>query len=125
MIDLLPTLARVDEMAKSTTTKAVDQQADAKRSTLGPIANTFAKHMAKLRTAQALSGADLAAKADISRQFVWEIETGKKEASLTIAWKIAQALGVPLHDMLPKRKRRRNSRPTLTGGSHQLDSASS
>ena len=47
-----------------------------------------------------MSARDLAAKAEISSPYVSEIESGKKEGSLSAMKKIAEALTVNLDDLV-------------------------
>ncbi|NKN39717.1 helix-turn-helix transcriptional regulator [Agrobacterium sp. a22-2] len=53
------------------------------------------------RDFRALSAKDLAASAGISATYLSEIESGKKEGSLSALRKIAKALKVDLEDILP------------------------
>lgn len=52
------------------------------------------------RSHRGLSGRDLAAAAGISAPFVSEIESGKKDASLSVMKKIADVLKVDLDDLV-------------------------
>ncbi|MFN4017765.1 MAG: helix-turn-helix domain-containing protein [Reyranella sp.] len=52
------------------------------------------------RSHRGLSGHDLAAAAGISAPFVSEIESGKKDASLSVMKKIADVLKVDLDDLV-------------------------
>lgn len=52
------------------------------------------------RSHRGLSGRDLAAAAGVSAPFVSEIESGKKDASLSVMKKIADALKVDLDDLV-------------------------
>jgi transcriptional regulator with XRE-family HTH domain len=53
-----------------------------------------------LRSHRGLSGRDLAAAAGVSAPFVSEIESGKKDASLSVMKKIADVLKVDLDDLV-------------------------
>ena len=70
--------------------------------TLSPIAIAFAARVAEIRKAKKLTRIQLAELAEVSRQFVWELEEKKKEPTLTSAAKIAEALDTTLRDMLPR-----------------------
>ena len=52
------------------------------------------------RSHRGLSGRDLAAAAGVSAPFVSEIESGKKDASLSVMKKIADVLKVDLDDLV-------------------------
>ncbi len=52
------------------------------------------------RTHRGMSGRDLAAAAGVSAPFISEIETGKKEGSVSVMKKIAEALKVDLDDLV-------------------------
>ena len=49
--------------------------------------------------ADEMTQADLAAKADVTRQTIIAIEAGKYSPSLELAFKIAHAFGVPLESV--------------------------
>lgn len=51
------------------------------------------------RSHRGMTARDLAAKADVSASYLSEIESGKKEGSLSALKKIAEALGVDLDDL--------------------------
>jgi transcriptional regulator with XRE-family HTH domain len=53
-----------------------------------------------LREERNLSGAAVAAMAGISRAHLWSVETGTKEPSVGVAWRIAAALGISLAELL-------------------------
>jgi transcriptional regulator with XRE-family HTH domain len=53
-----------------------------------------------LREARNLSGAVLARKVGISRAHLWNVETGTKDPSITVARKIAAGLGISLAELL-------------------------
>lgn len=52
------------------------------------------------RSHRGLSGRDLAAAAGVSAPFIFEIESGKKDASLSVMKKIAGVLKVDLDDLV-------------------------
>lgn len=52
------------------------------------------------RTHRGLSGRDLAAAAGVSAPFISEIESGKKDGSVSVMKKIAEALKVDLDDLV-------------------------
>ncbi|WJR75355.1 helix-turn-helix transcriptional regulator [Bradyrhizobium sp. NP1] len=53
----------------------------------------------QLRTERCWTQGDLARKLQVSRQTVNAIETGRYEASLSLAFKIAKLFGKPLEDI--------------------------
>jgi transcriptional regulator with XRE-family HTH domain len=60
-----------------------------------------------LRTARRLSAEALGAAARIDRATVYRIEAGVGNANMGALWRIARALGVGLHDLLPDTPRGR------------------
>lgn len=52
------------------------------------------------RSHRGLSGRDLAAAAGVSAPFISEIESGKKDASLSVMTKIAEVLTIDLDDLV-------------------------
>lgn len=55
-----------------------------------------------LRERAGISGNAFAAKAGISQPHLWQVENGEKEASMAMLKKIADALGVPLNELMPR-----------------------
>ena len=61
---------------------------------------TITNNVRRLRfDADEMTQADLAAKADVTRQTIIAIEGGKYSPSLELAFKIAHAFGVPLESV--------------------------
>ena len=61
---------------------------------------TTTNNVRRLRfDADEMTQADLAAKADVTRQTIIAIEAGKYSPSLELAFKIAHAFGVPLESV--------------------------
>ena len=54
----------------------------------------------KLRTAQGLSQEALAKRAKISREYVNRLEAGQYDPTVSVARRLAKALGVPLMELL-------------------------
>ena len=92
-------------------TKKAAAEANAELGALDPkIARAIAKACDRLiagenkvkvwRSHRGLSGRDLAAAAGVSAPFISEIESGKKDASLAVMKKIADALKVDLDDLV-------------------------
>lgn len=62
--------------------------------------NTFAVRLRHLRTQAGLTVADLAARAGISRQYICDLEAGRRvDPRLSLLVKISDALGVSLDAM--------------------------
>ena len=96
MLDASRQLVTINDMApprkKTTTTN--------KTRKLSPVAKAFAVRMLELREGQSMTKLDLAARAGVSRQFIWEVEEQKKEPSLSHAHALAKALGATLDEMV-------------------------
>ena len=60
----------------------------------------FGKNVNRLRTASALTQEALAEKADLSRRFLQEIESGAKSPTVPMLAKLRQALGCTWDDLL-------------------------
>ena len=60
----------------------------------------FGKRLQTLRKFRNITQEDLAAKAGFSRTYCTEIETGKRNISLLNLQKLADALGLPLYELL-------------------------
>jgi transcriptional regulator with XRE-family HTH domain len=58
------------------------------------IGGSFAVQVKEARTRQGVSLRQLAKKTKISFQFLWDVETGRREASWKNMQKIAAALGI-------------------------------
>lgn len=58
----------------------------------------------KIRTTKKLSQEDLAGMTEIDRSYISEIENGLKNPSVTVLYRIAEALGVKVADLLPDQK---------------------
>ena len=56
-------------------------------------------HVRELRREQGWSQADLAERLEVSRQTINEIETGKYDPSLPLAFKIASLFGRPIESI--------------------------
>lgn len=64
------------------------------------INETFGKKILEKRLSLKISQETLANMADIDRTYLPDIEKGRRNVSLTIADKIAKALGVTLKDLI-------------------------
>ena len=64
------------------------------------INEVFGKKVLERRLSLKISQETLANMADIDRTYLPDIETGKRNVSLTVADKIAKALNVSLKDLL-------------------------
>ena len=53
----------------------------------------------ELRTAAGMRQEDLARRVAVSRQTIISIESGRYNASLELAWRLSQVLGVPIEDL--------------------------
>jgi transcriptional regulator with XRE-family HTH domain len=62
--------------------------------------DTFAEAVRSNRVAQSLSQEDLSVRAGLDRTYISGIERGIRNPSLRTAEKIANALGVALHELL-------------------------
>ena len=52
------------------------------------------------RDARSLTSVEVARRAGISRQSLWNIETGKSHPTVPVAIRLAAAIGLPLADLL-------------------------
>ena len=64
------------------------------------IRKKFGKKIFDLRTAKGLSQEALALKADIDRTYIPSIEKGNRNVSIIIIEKLANALDVPINELL-------------------------
>lgn len=60
----------------------------------------FGLHLKSLRLAQGLSQEDLALKAELDRTYISGIERGKRNVSILNLFKIADALEVPVAELM-------------------------
>jgi transcriptional regulator with XRE-family HTH domain len=60
----------------------------------------LARHLRALRTAQAISQEELAARADLHRTYVGSIERRERNVSLDNVERLANALGVDIRELL-------------------------
>jgi|GEM_PF-5996372 len=60
----------------------------------------FGKRVAQLRQSLELSGTELARRAGVSQSYVWQIEKGTRDPSLTSLRRIAKALGLRVGALL-------------------------
>lgn len=65
-----------------------------------PVVMIFGGAVARIRRQQKMSQEDLADKAEIHRTYVSKIELGKVDVSLTVAVRIAEALGTTISQLL-------------------------
>jgi transcriptional regulator with XRE-family HTH domain len=59
----------------------------------------FGRNMRRLRKAQGMSQEGFALKFDIDRTYVSGIERGKRNPTITVAQRLADALDVPIADL--------------------------
>jgi transcriptional regulator with XRE-family HTH domain len=60
----------------------------------------FGQHVRQLRLSKKVSQEDLAEMADLHRTYISDVERGVRNVSLATAFRIAQALGVELKDLV-------------------------
>ncbi len=60
----------------------------------------FGRRVRELREAQGLSQEKLAEAADIHRAEVGFVERGEREVGLALAWRFADGLSMPLHELV-------------------------
>lgn len=60
----------------------------------------FGQHVRQLRVNKKISQEDLAEMADLHRTYISDVERGVRNVSLATAFRIAQALGVELKDLV-------------------------
>ena len=70
------------------------------------LRETFATNLRRLRDAKGLSQDDLAYKAEISRSYLSQLETGTFHASLKIIGKLAEALDAEPSEFLRRAGKR-------------------
>lgn len=73
---------------------------DDQQSTSHPARLIFAGNMRKVRRFREISQENLALDAGISRAYLGEVERANRAVSIDVMGKIADALGVPLSDLL-------------------------
>jgi transcriptional regulator with XRE-family HTH domain len=66
----------------------------------GPASNTFGKNLNRLRLARSLTQEALAEKADVSRRYLQEIESGEKLPTVLVLSRFRRALGCGWDDLL-------------------------
>ena len=62
---------------------------------------TLGQNIARARKENKLSQADLSRKLDMSQTIISQWERGEREASLSMIWRIADVLNVPVTSLLP------------------------
>lgn len=62
------------------------------------IRENFGKRLKEIRTAKGLTQEELAHSINVHQTYIGKIETGKSNPSLTMIYKITNALDVSLHD---------------------------
>ncbi len=67
---------------------------------LGRFYAEFGKRVRDLRQQEGLTQADLAQKAQISRGYLAQIESGQRRISLHLAWNLAMSLHVSVGELL-------------------------
>jgi putative transcriptional regulator len=67
------------------------------------VAGAVVNRLKVLRAERDLSQAALAEKVGVSRQAINTIENGRHDPGVTLAWRIARALGVTIEDAFPFR----------------------
>ena len=60
----------------------------------------FGKHLKKLRIGMELSQVELAYRGDFDRNYIGMLERGERNPSLKNLQRLANALKIPLHDLL-------------------------
>lgn len=73
-----------------------------KKHTPHPYRLVFAQNMRQIRRLKEISQEELAFSADVSKTYVCEIERGSRAVSIDVMGRIADALQMPLEDMLKK-----------------------
>jgi transcriptional regulator with XRE-family HTH domain len=60
----------------------------------------LARRLTQTRTRQGLSQAAVAKRARIARQYLYKLETGQADPTVTVLMRLAKALGVPVTELL-------------------------
>ncbi len=68
--------------------------------TISPERRLFAEHFRQARIAAGLSQADVHRRTGLAQSYISEVETCVSNPSLEIMVKLANAVGVPLHELL-------------------------
>lgn len=58
------------------------------------------KHIYALRVNKNMTRAELARQCNVTKQYIWLIETGKRDPGLKLAIRIADVFGVTLNDLM-------------------------
>src|SRR5262245_11393894 len=66
----------------------------------GQLLERLAERVRQLRSGRGMSRKALARHADVSERYLAELEAGRGNVSILLLWRIAQALGVPLGDLV-------------------------
>ena len=66
------------------------------------VLKTFGKALKQARLARSLTQEQLAAKADLKRPYIFQLERGDANVTLRTLAKMADVLGLHVHDLLPK-----------------------
>lgn len=66
-----------------------------------PPTDTFARRLVVSREAAGFTSAELARRAGISRQRLYTYESGRAEPTVTVACKLARALGLTVEQLCP------------------------
>jgi len=66
----------------------------------GPASNAFGNNVKRLRAARSLTQEALAEKADVSRRYLQEIESGTKLPTVPVLARLRRGLGCPWDDLL-------------------------
>jgi putative transcriptional regulator len=61
---------------------------------------SMGEHIYALRVNKNMTRAEFARQCNVTKQYIWLIETGKRDPGLKLAIRIADVLGVTLNDLM-------------------------
>lgn len=64
------------------------------------LAKAFGTALREYREKRDMSLLDLSLESEVHRTYIWELEHGRKNASLETAFRLAKALGVPAAELI-------------------------
>lgn len=66
----------------------------------GKVSKAFGQALRESREKRAMSLLDLSVSGEIDRSYIWELEKGKKNASLEMVFRLARALHINAADLI-------------------------
>lgn len=83
---------------------------------MGELQKTFGAAVRRVRTARGIAQEAMAADLGYDRSYYGKIERGERNLSFRAAEELAEALGVPVVDLLCTREHHDEERPGAAGG---------